>query len=271
MPAINLTQLSTQIAELIKLADDAPAFKQAFLNLLSFYHRYAHRVQKDEIPFTFMRHFDLPDQIIPQLELELQTLPEEKPQETLQIIEALWEDAHFESRDLAAFLLGRLPADYQGEAAARIKNWLEAPIDRAVVRSVLTKATVILKSGTGAAWKTLLQQLLESPHAPVRRHGLAALAGDAARRNLDELPWLFRLTRPFLQHYNEDEQAYLSLLIRALAENSPEETAYFLKQILSDTNTRVIERQFRQYLSCFPPEQQESLNTAIKAHSEREI
>lgn len=199
-----------------------------------------------------MRHFDLPDQIIPQLELELQTLPEEKPQETLQIIEALWEDDHFESRDLAAFLLGRLPADYQGEAAARIKNWLEAPIDRAVVRSVLTKATVTLKSGTGAAWKTLPQQLLESPTRQFAGMGWLLWQAMPPGATSTNSPGSFALPAPSCSITMRTNRRTFLFSYAHWPRTARKRRLISFKQILSDTNTRVIERQFRQYLSCFP-------------------
>ena len=81
MAAIDLTRLNQQIDHLADFYRDPTAFQQEFHNILSFYHRYSHRKQKDAMPKSFMRNYDLPEKVLSHLEARLKTLPREHPEE----------------------------------------------------------------------------------------------------------------------------------------------------------------------------------------------
>ena len=68
MAAIDLTRLDQQITLLASLYQDPAAFQEEFHRILSFYHRYSHRKQKDAVPKSFMQHYDLPEKVLPHRE-----------------------------------------------------------------------------------------------------------------------------------------------------------------------------------------------------------
>jgi len=67
MPAIDLTRLRKQIEGLKEVYSQPVEFRQRLHETLQFYHRYAHRQHKDAVPVSFMRMYDLPEQILPQI------------------------------------------------------------------------------------------------------------------------------------------------------------------------------------------------------------
>lgn len=270
MAAIDLTQLRKQITDLEGSFQNPQAFVKAYHEILGFYHRYSHRPTKGALPKSFMRTYDLPPQILPQIEQGLKKSVQDDPQATMRLIEFLWQDNYFEARDLAAFLLGKLPASYAETVAKIIRDWLASPLDRAVVESIFSKATPTMQAQTPEAWEVLITQLLETPDQKLQNYGLQGLTMSIQKQNLADLAVLFKLLRPFIQSAPDALQVNLGKTIAALADRTPFETAYLLKQVLADTPGKAIERQMRSYLPFFPEESAASLSAAIKIHSEME-
>lgn len=267
MSAIDLNRLKSQISGLVDSYQDPQAFSQAFHKLLGFYHRYSHRPNADAIPKTFMRTYDLPDQVVRQVELGLKQPAQDAPEATLALVRFFWQEPYFESRDMATFLLGQLPINYAGTVKETIFEWLSKTVDRAVVQSIFSKATATLQSQEPSEWEDLVNQLLSHPEEKFQNYGLYAVAMIIEKRSLVDLPVLFKMLRPFIQVGSEALQTNLSKALKALAESTPHETAYLLKQVLADTPGAAIERRMRSYLSFFPEETATSLQTAIKTHA----
>ena len=139
MAAIDLTRLNKQIEALKEVFSQPKEFRQRFHETLQFYHRYAHRQHKDAVPVSFMRVYDLPDQVLPQLANGLSLKARQDANETLAVVDELWGDDYYEARDLAAHLLGQIPLAAKANVLERISQWSSVPMDRAVVNSVFSK------------------------------------------------------------------------------------------------------------------------------------
>jgi len=55
--------------------------------------------------------------------------------------------------------------------------------------------------------------------------------------------------------------------VKSLAQRTPNETAYFLKQVLADSSDSGIERRIRGYLEFFPPDAAAGLLKSVKNHA----
>lgn len=269
MAAIDLTRLNRQIEGLKEVFGQPEEFRKLFHETLQFYHRYAHRQHKDAVPVSFMRVYDLPDQVLPQLANGLSLKARQDANETLAVVDKLWTDDHFEARDLAAHLLGQVPLSAKANVFERINRWSSAPMDRAVVNSVFSKGSQRLRSEDPEGWVEFVGSLLASPIERTQNHGLFALSLLAEQSHSDQLPRFFRWIRPFLQSDQSLIQPNLGQVIAALARRSPTETAYVLKEVLSDTDGTSIEGRVRSYLPFFDEQVSQGLQASIRLHQKR--
>jgi hypothetical protein len=269
MAAIDLTRLNKQIEALKEVFSQPAEFRKLFHEILQFYHRYAHRQHKDAVPVSFMRVYDLPDQILPQLANGLSLKARQDANETLAVVDELWEDEHFEARDLAAHLLGQVPLAAKEVVFARIQQWSSGPLDRAVVNSVFSKGSQRLRAEDTEGWIEFVGNLLASPIERTQNHGLYALSLLVEQSHSDQLPRFFRWIRPFLQSDQSLIQANLSQVIASMARRSPTETAYVLKEVLSDTDGAGVEGRVRAYLPFFDEQVSQGLQASIRLHQKR--
>lgn len=265
MVAIDLTKLEQQIDQLRECYAEPERFSKALHALLSFYQRYSYRPQRRAMPKTFLRTYNLPPQVLPQIEIGLRKTAQAHPEETLALSQALWQDTYFEPRELAAYLLGLLPADYVDKLSALLKEWLSQPIDRGLLEALFTKAIAPLQQA--GKWKPFVLELLESPEIRLRNYGLAALAQTLDQFPLEELPGLLNEIKPLIEVADDKLAANLAKVVAGLAQRSPQETVYILKLILVETPGSAIERRLRSYVPYFPEESAQSLTEAIKKHT----
>ncbi len=142
MVAINLNRLAKQLQDLREMFNQPETFRAELHRFLSFYHQYSRRKHEDSIPKSFMRQYDLPVQIVPQLELSLRQLAQKETEQSFTLIEELWKDDYFEARDLACYILGQQAESQTERVVSLIENWLSESQDRAVVASIFEKACV---------------------------------------------------------------------------------------------------------------------------------
>jgi hypothetical protein len=269
MAAIDLTRLNKQIEALKQVFSQPAEFRRQFHEILQFYHRYAHRQHKDAVPVSFMRVYDLPDQILPQIANGLNLKARQNANETLAAVDELWQDEHFEARDLAAHLLGQVPLTAKADVLERFRQWSSVPLDRAVVKALFVKGIQRLRSEDPNGWTKFVGDMLNSPVERLQNHGLYALSLLIEQAHSDLFPQFFRWIRPFLQSDQSLIEANLSQVIAALAHRSPAETAYVLKEVLSDTDGSGIERRVRTYLPYFDEQLSEGLQASVRMHQKR--
>ena len=269
MAAIDLTRLNKQIERLKEVFSQPAEFRKELHDTLQFYHRYSHRQHKDAVPVSFMRVYDLPEQILSHIAYGLSLKARQDEAETLAVVDELWQDDHYEARDLAAHLLGQVPLTGSADVYDRIRQWSSMPMDRAVASAIFSKGSQRLRSEDPKGWSAFVGSLLASPLERLQNHGLYALSLLVEQSDSDQFPQFFRWIRPFIQSDQSLIQPNLSSAISALARRSPAETAYILKEVLSDTDGSAIERRVRSYLPFFDEQIGEGLQASIRTHQKR--
>lgn len=264
MAAIDVTKLNQQIVELIGSAENPRVFQRKFHEVLGFYHRYSHRKQKDSMPASFMRHYELPGKVLHTIQAQMRPLAKNKPELALQIVRQLWQDDYFEARDTAASLLGQIPVEHKDLALELIYDWTSTPLDRAIVESVFTKATTTIVENAPEDWKNLVKNLLHGATTHEKKMGLYSLTRLIPELSSDDLPEIFGWVRIFLIDSNHTFDNSLNPVVAALAKRSNRETAYLLREVLADSSDLLIGRRFRHYLEFFDQPTQQRLLDAIK-------
>ncbi len=121
MTAIDLTRLQKQIGELVSLFSEPTAFIKTLHEILDFYERRAYRPSRVLVPKTFMRSYNLPAQVLPLIEIGLKESASLRPAEALALAQTLWQDPYYEARELAALVLGQLPAEVSADVLSTLR------------------------------------------------------------------------------------------------------------------------------------------------------
>ena len=263
MAAIDLTRLDKQIDELALLVDDPRAFQEELHRLLSFYHRYSHRRHQNR-QISFLKNYDLPEKVLSHIEARLKPLSLNEPGRVFELVNQLWQDSYYEARKLASSMLGNLPISYKDQVLETIEKWLAEPLDHGLSEAVIENAGLRLQAESPEDWEKLINRLLNVPKVQSKRLGLLALSKLIAASTVDRLPLYFRWVREFLISPDASVDKALERVVEALAEKSPQETAYLLREVLIDSNDSVVGRRMRHYLPFFDEEPQKRILKAIK-------
>ena len=264
MAAIDLTRLDQQINDLATLYQDPAAFQEEFHKILSFYHRYSHRKQKDAVPKSFMRNYDLPEKVLSHLQARLKSLSLAHPEAALRLVDQLWSDPYYEAREMATSLAGNLPNSCEDSVVELIFTWLQQPLDQAVIDAIIRNASRTLQQEAPQKWKDLINQLLFSTQSQSQKMGLLALARLIPSSPMDELPAFFSWIRGFLLSSDSNLDKYLQLVVEVLAQKSQQESAYLLREVLADSNDARVGRRIRHYLEFFEEPSKSRILSAIK-------
>jgi len=124
MPAIDLSRLKKQTAQLVDLFGQPVEFLRAHREVLDFYVNRTLRSQS-VAPSSVLPTYRTPTVVLRQIENELGPVAGKQPIQALELADALWDEGWLETRLLAAFLLGRIPPQEE-RLLARLTAWTQA-------------------------------------------------------------------------------------------------------------------------------------------------
>ena len=264
MPAVDPSRLNFQIADLMSSFHAPEEFHQKIRDLFSLYANRTLRqgAMTDSTPL--MPAFHLPEPVFRQLRSELAPATSAEPNSALKLADTLWQDEHFEVRQIAVLLLGHVGPSNPEPILSRLNNWLSPDLDPVLKEFILQSGTQHLQSSFPAQWEAWIGSLLSQKEPAWIALGLAGLRASLGASTPQNLPAVFRMVSPFIRDPQPDLMNALRRLVKALATQSPTETAYFLKQTLSLSSSSGTERLVRQSLPLFSDDIQIDLNAALK-------
>ena len=159
-----------------------------------------------------------------------------QPLQALELADALWDEGWLETRLLAAFLLGRIPPQEE-RLLARLTAWTQAVRDPEVRAALLTTSLTRLRKETPDLFLVLVKEWLHPARQRMWSNGVQALVPLISSPDFDNLPPIFEIVEPIIKASPGTLQFDLQELITVLFEASPEETTYFLQQILKETKS----------------------------------
>lgn len=264
MPAVDPAHLRPQITNLIKTFESPPAFHRQLNDLFSFYANRTLRFGDSTQSGPNIPVYNLPHPVIRQLELDLKPLINTAPQAALNLADELWTDPFFEVKQVAVYILGTVPVETPEPVSQRIDEWLSPQLDRALSSYLLSTGTHHLQESFPEAWETFVQSLLNQESPKTIALGLKALAEGVNNPSFSNMPAIFRLVSPFIREPQPEFMKELARLVESLIKNSPMETAYFLKQTLSVSDSSLTKRLVKQNLSLLPENIQQELRTSLR-------
>ena len=262
MPAIDLARLKKQTAQLGDLFDQPSAFLREVREILEFYVNRTLRSQ-GVAPSSVLPTYRTPAVVLRQIETELGPVAEKKPIQALELADALWDEGSLETKLLAAFLLGRIPPQEE-RLLARLTAWTQAVRDPNVRAALLTTSLTRLRKETPDLFLVLVKEWLHPARQRMWSNGVQALVPLISSPDFDNLPPIFEIVEPIIKASPATLQYDLQELIIALFEASPNETSYFIQQILKGTKSPLPAVALRRMSPELPQELQASLREMLR-------
>lgn len=262
MPAIDLARLKKQTAQLADVFGEPATFLRELREILEFYVNRSLRSQS-VAPSSVLPTYRTPVVVLRQIEKEIGPAAEKQPLLALELADALWDEGWLETKLLAAFLLGRIPPQEE-RLLARLTAWTQAVRDPEVRAALLTTSLTRLRRETPDLFLVLVREWLHPARQRMWSNGVQALVPLIASPDFDNLPPIFEIVEPIIKASPATLQYDLQELIITLYEASPDETTYFLQQILKGTKSPLPAVALRRMSPDLPPELQTSLREMIR-------
>jgi hypothetical protein len=261
MPAIDLARLKKQTAQLADLFDQPPLFLREHREILDFYVNRSLRSQ-GVAPSSVLPTYRTPVVVLRQIETELGPVAAQQPIQALELADALWDEGWLETRLLAAFLLGRIPPQEE-RLLARLTAWTQAVRDPHVRAALLTTSLTRLRKETPDLFLVLVKEWLHPARQRMWSNGIQALVPLISSPDFDNLPPIFEIIEPIIRAAPSTLQFDLQELIIMLYQASPDETIYFIQQLLKSTKSPLLAVALRRMSPEFPAELQSSLREML--------
>ena len=262
MPAIDLARLKKQTAQLGDIFDQPSAFLRELREVLEFYVNRTLRSQS-VAPSSVLPTYRTPVVVLRQIEKELGPIAERQPIQALELADALWDEGWLETKLIAAFLLGRIPPREE-RLLARLTAWTQAVRDPEVRAALLTTSLTRLRRETPDLFLILVKEWLHPARQRMWSNGIQALVPLISSPDFDNLPPIFEIMEPILKASPATLQYDLQELIIVLFEASPDETTFFLQEILKGTRNPLPSIALRRMSPELPQELQTSLREILR-------
>lgn len=262
MPAIDLARLKKQTALLADVFDQPAVFLRELREVLEFYVNRTLRSQS-VAPSSVLPTYRTPVVVLRHIETELGSVAEKQPIRALELADTLWDEGWLETKLLAAFLLGRIPPQEE-RLLARLTAWTQAVRDPEVRAALLTTSLTRLRRETPDLFLVLVKEWLHPARQRMWSNGIQALVPLISSPDFDNLPPIFEIVEPILKVSPATLQYDLQELIIVLFEASPDETTYYLQEILKGTKSPLPAIALRRMAPELPQELQSSLREMLR-------
>lgn len=262
MPAIDLARLKKQTAHLADLFDQPDDFLRQHREILDHYVNRTLRTLS-VAPSSVLPTYRTPSVVLRHIENELGPVAEKRPIQALVLADALWDEGWLETRLLAAYLLGRIPPQEE-RLLARLTAWTQAVRDPSVRAALLTTSLTRLRKETPDLFLILVKEWLHPARQRMWSNGLQALVPLISSPDFDNLPPIFEIIEPILKASPATLQSDIQELLATLYKDSPDETVYFIQQILKDTKNPLTATTLRRMSQELPQELGASIREMLR-------
>lgn len=252
-----------QVEALMAHYSDPKAFHLALINIFDLYANRALRFGDHTGIRPMIPTYHLPAPLLRQLEMDLERKVHENPDPALALVDELWQDAYYDVKLAAITTLGLIPLTDPQPVLDRLDQWIDDRLDLSLLPKLFSIGTRQLQNKFPQTWEHYLETFLESGDPQKVSVGFLGLAESLKNRQEHNIPALFRLIGPYVRAPQPQNFRELATLLMALAEASPAETGFFLRQILSVTDRPEIKRLVKDSLPGFPPEIQDELRPMV--------
>lgn len=264
MPAINLAQLRENSAQLARLFEQPELFVRKLHSFLSGYSDRTHRPGQTGDPAPLLESYNVPKPVIRQALLDIKPMTAEDSLAALQLCDALWEETNFEMRYIGASILGMVNPHPHGPVLERVNSWSKNLSDFQLVVVLFDKGLERIRNEVPEVLIDQIDTWLDDNEASVKRLGLHALIPLIRSASYENIPIFFRQVSPITRELLPQLRMEMRDVIKELATRTPVETAYYLRQLITQNSSTDATWLTRQNLKHFPPDIRKSLQELIR-------
>ena len=264
MPAIQPARLKIKVTQLLENFDSPLEFVRSIHNLFDFYADRTRHPGRGGKPFSLVRAYNVPRQVLRQIEGDLAPKAAVDPERALALADVLWQEEWLECRLLAIAILGEIPPDPPERVVERIQAWgRECGQDRQLDASLMVGLAQLRKESP-ELFLRILGDWITSPDLASQKVGLRVVPPLVKDASFENLPAIFHLIAPLVRNVDTGLEVDLLEVLHALAQRSPQETAYFLRQSLIISDRPGVTSLVWQSLHSFPPEIKANLRELLR-------
>jgi hypothetical protein len=264
MSAINLQRLRTQLDLLLPQIGNLIEFLYGLREIYNFYADHTHPVSEPPTGVFTLPAFNTPPVLTREVLLRLTPYTVAEPDLVLELIDLLWQEPEVELRQLAAQLLGKLPAEKFDQVIDRIRTWSETASNPELLPFLHQQASIGIREHAPQRWLDLLYEWETSANnwlVKLAIQGVIPLIDD---EDYENLPAIFTFITQLIINPGSEFQFDLLTIIQHLAKRSEVETVYHLKKAITLSSDPGMPRFIRRTLEYFSPDMQTSLRNASR-------
>lgn len=264
MPAIQLAELKKETAKIAENFSNGDVVIKELTEFFEFYSNRTHRINPNAEKIKVIATYRISQPIISQLITELKNKAKNDPESAFGLADKLWNKNYLEFRILAAHMIGAVPASHGEETAKRLLSWGKENTEESISHVLASNSLLRLISEAKPVFIQLVSDWLNSEKIEEAILGLEALTGYLKNAKFEDLPAVFRLIRDLTIESPRKLHPFILNVIKILAQRTPQETVFFLRQCLAEKTNQTTIWLIRNSLKAFSPEIQESLKKAIR-------
>lgn len=265
MPAVLLSRLKSQIDALAGEFSRPARFQSEVLALFDLYADRVYRPGQVVQASLTLPQYHLPPLVMQQLELYIFPLCQKRPLEALAVIDQLWLNDYAEPRLFAAAMLGQVSLSSSDLVLSRLVAWSQPSETWQILEALFNVGTVRLRHEMPDRWFAVIKDWLEDRSTAVQILGLRALIPMIQDRDIENLPPVFSMVSPLMQSASPTLQPELIQVLQALYQRIPQETVYYLRQMIGTSNNPGTHRMVRKLLPMFEPEARAGLRSILQS------
>jgi hypothetical protein len=263
MPAVVPERLKKQIDHLINLFNTPKLFHRELQRIFEFYANRTLRMGDLISSQPLIPIYHLPDPVIQGVELSINQHLINEPLSGFPVADELWKDNFFEIRHLAGFTLGRITLHDPEPVCTRLVEWLTPELDQALTTDLLFFGTHTVRRDFPQVWEEFIESYLSQKDPLMIGLGLQGLRVSLQRYSETLLPSIFRMISPLMIDVDQNLSRELEHLLQAMAQVAPTETAFYVKQALSISESKGLYLLVKQTLPYFSDALQKEIRSAL--------
>ena len=264
MPAIEYSRLRTKIELLGRVYDQPGQFVKDLSDLYFFYSDLTFQSSSTSVLSSASPAYKAPVVINRELERLLKSKAQSMPEQTLNIIDQLWQTKTLEPCQLAAALLGSLPRDHSQAVLERISRWSQAGTSPDLLQILHTKGSAAIRRDQPELWLSTLRSWYQGKEVFMQKMAILGLQPLLDDPDFTNLPLIFDFLEPIVEKTDPHLAFTLLSIIEQLVRKSESETVFFLKQIIKGSNSEDLPRFIRRAIPSFSESGQQSLKTCLR-------
>lgn len=265
MPAIQLAHLRQRCAEIAGHFDQPDILVSDLHALFSLYADRTHRTGQTGEPPPLLLTYNVPKPVLRQLLIEIRPRIATNRSAAFQVCDLLWREDYYEMRLFATTVLGLIIPDPADPILDRVILWSKSTPDEQFQRVIFEQALNRMRAENPERLITQIDAWLSDLDNKAVKMGFMALNPLITSSGYTNIPTFFRLIAPFVRSIPPSLRENIRETVVCLADQSPKETAHFLRQHLMITENQDAAWLTRQCIEYFPPDLQESLRSLLRA------